>query len=472
MRFFNEHKSKLAIFLIGMFFYSSALAQTGFLLPQWKLQGTTVVPRNASSSVRIDSLGSAGNPCLTVSATGTIATSSCGTSITSTSSLEVLSVSSTNSFSINSTTTNLAVTGLTADRLIRTITGGILQAVATLTDWITGGTGIRVDDDGDGTVTIVNEGVTSIVAGANISIDQGTSTVTITGTASGGGDNSQALDATSSPTFVTQTLTGASGGFLKTNSAGLIGTSTIALYPDVELVSSSAVSANLHDVLKWNGSQWVAVPEGTVFSFSIASFTDNNSSPQEIGTGQWEAIGGISFSATYNNGPATTCNVTMSGAGNSWTNKLALTNGCLGATTNTEAVTHRSSVGSITWTLTATTTAESDTQNVSVSFQNRRHWGVTTKTSGYTSADIGGFDSNQLSNSRAKTFTVTAGAGEYIVYSYRTALGTATFTVGGFEGGFQAPETVSRTNDSGFVENFYVYRSTNANLGTVEVVVS
>lgn len=220
--------------------------------------------------------------------------------------------------------------------------------------------------------------------------------------------------------------------------------------------------------LIYNGTNWVNVAENTSFEFSINTFTDNQSSTQEIGTGVWKAAGAITFSATYTNGPPTgTPHISHSG----WSN-LNMTNNGEGPTNSTEAKNYPGSPSSFTWTLNATDGEDPDTKNVSVTFYNRRHWGVTSQSSGYSSADIGAFDSNQLSNSRAKTFTVTAAGGEYIVYSYRTALGTATFFVGGFEGGFEDPETVSRTNDSGFTENFYVYRSTNAGLGVTEVTVT
>jgi hypothetical protein len=97
---------------------------------------------------------------------------------------------------------------------------------------------------------------------------------------------------------------------------------------------------------------------------------------------------------------------------------------------------------------------------------------VSTVASGYTEANVEGLANSELSNSRAKTFTVAPGASDYIIYAYRTALGTATFTVGGFTGGFQSPETVSITNASGYTENYYVYRSTLTNLGSTTVVVS
>lgn len=77
-----------------------------------------------------------------------------------------------------------------------------------------------------------------------------------------------------------------------------------------------------------------------------------------------------------------------------------------------------------------------------------------------------------LSDTRKRTVTVNAGSGQYIWYCVPTALGACTFKVGGFDGGFEEAQTVSVTNASGYTENYYVYRSTNASLGSTTVQVS
>ena len=75
-------------------------------------------------------------------------------------------------------------------------------------------------------------------------------------------------------------------------------------------------------------------------------------------------------------------------------------------------------------------------------------------------------------SSRQKfTKTIDCPSGKYIWYAYPARLGGSMFKVGGFQGGFEPVQTVSFTNDSGYTENYYVYRSTNAGLGTAEVQV-
>jgi len=130
----------------------------------------------------------------------------------------------------------------------------------------------------------------------------------------------------------------------------------------------------------------------------------------------------------------------------------------------------------VTFRITATVDSVSKTRDVTLTYVNERLWGISTVDDIDTAAEIDTFrtaQSKELSNSRAKTFSVTAGAGEYIYYIIRDALGTPTFTIGGFEGGFsKVGDNVSWTNPRGFVENYDVWRSDNANLGTTTVVVS
>jgi hypothetical protein len=107
-----------------------------------------------------------------------------------------------------------------------------------------------------------------------------------------------------------------------------------------------------------------------------------------------------------------------------------------------------------------------------------QYWGVHTDASAasWTLSDFntmsgqgGGSKSTSTDVTGDPHFTVTAGAGEYIWFCYPKRLGTVTFWVGGFEGGFEAAETVSLTNMNGWTEDFYCWRSTNSNLGETAV---
>ena len=103
---------------------------------------------------------------------------------------------------------------------------------------------------------------------------------------------------------------------------------------------------------------------------------------------------------------------------------------------------------------------------------NRIYWGVIAKESGFVEADVEDSLANSTaSNTKGRTFEVTAEAGEYIGYTLPKRLGTVIFYVGGFEGGFELPESLSVTNVNGWSEDYYFYRSSSSGLGitTVEV---
>jgi len=109
--------------------------------------------------------------------------------------------------------------------------------------------------------------------------------------------------------------------------------------------------------------------------------------------------------------------------------------------------------------------------STSVNTINRIYWGITTKTGTFLEADVEGLANSAVSNTKGRTFSLTPGAGEYVLYALPVRLGTVVFWVGGFEGGFQPSETVSITNVNGHVEDYYVYRSTNSGLGATAVTV-
>lgn len=234
------------------------------------------------------------------------------------------------------------------------------------------------------------------------------------------------------------------------------------------IIDTSTASKN--DILIFNGTELVFAPEGTTFTFSIDTFTHNaGSTTVEIGTGVWKAIGALIFDCSYNNPPATNGYVSHSG----WSNLTMSGAGFDDATASVEAVNYPASAGGTkVFTLNATDGTDSSTSSITFTFVNRRFWGKSTTASGYTESDIEGLAGNELSNSKAKTFSSTTGTGEYILYAYPTRLGTATFLVGAVPGGFISPETVSVTNASGFTENYYVYRSLLTDLGTVSVQVT
>lgn len=110
------------------------------------------------------------------------------------------------------------------------------------------------------------------------------------------------------------------------------------------------------------------------------------------------------------------------------------------------------------------------TKTTSISFLNGVYYGVSAIPETLDSAFVLGLKKTLRSN-KLPSFSVNAGAGQYIYYCLPTRFGTCTFTVGGFTGGFSLIDTIAFTNASGYKENYYVYRSDNASLGSTSVTV-
>lgn len=125
-----------------------------------------------------------------------------------------------------------------------------------------------------------------------------------------------------------------------------------------------------------------------------------------------------------------------------------------------------------TWTLKATDErGATSSKTASLSFLNGVYYGVATEPAAYDSAFILRLTKN-LRSSKLTSFSVNAGSGQYIYYCLPKRMGTCSFKVGGFDGGFSLVDTISFTNASGCAEDYYVYRSDNAGLGQTAVTVS
>lgn len=130
------------------------------------------------------------------------------------------------------------------------------------------------------------------------------------------------------------------------------------------------------------------------------------------------------------------------------------------------------SVGTKSWMLTAMDErAATASKSSGVSFVNGIYYGVSSAQSGYGSAFIRGL-TRVLRDSRLSSIEVNAGEGQYIFYCLPSRIGYCEFKVGGFDGGFVLADTIEFTNASGYTEEYYIYRSTNAGLGSTTVGIS
>lgn len=107
----------------------------------------------------------------------------------------------------------------------------------------------------------------------------------------------------------------------------------------------------------------------------------------------------------------------------------------------------------------------------SVSVANGIYYGVASEPSEYNSEFILGL-TKVLKNSRVSPITVNAGEGEYIYYALPKRYGECAFTVGSFTGGFSLVDTIAFTNAHGYTEDYYIYKSDDANRGSITIVVS
>lgn len=125
-----------------------------------------------------------------------------------------------------------------------------------------------------------------------------------------------------------------------------------------------------------------------------------------------------------------------------------------------------------TWTLAATDErGATASKTASLTFLNGVYYGVADVSKTIDSAFILGL-TKELRSSKKPSISVNAGAGQYIYYCVPTRFGTCSFTVGGFSGGFSLVATIEFTNASGYAENYYVYRSDNAGLGSTAVTIA
>lgn len=144
----------------------------------------------------------------------------------------------------------------------------------------------------------------------------------------------------------------------------------------------------------------------------------------------------------------------------------------LGNTVTTKSYTGKSVKTNTNIVITATDDRNATaTKSLTIAFQPKVYWGVSDNKSNYSSADILGLSNSALATSRQRTISVNATAGKHIIYAIPSNFGTPVFNVGGFDGGFVKVGTVSHTNASGHTQNYDVWKSVNAGLGSVNVLV-
>lgn len=185
----------------------------------------------------------------------------------------------------------------------------------------------------------------------------------------------------------------------------------------------------------------------------------------------------IEITAFTNNVGTVEMGSTVTAVTLSWTtsktpSSLTLDGASIDTALTSQALTGQSIAANKTYTLSATDEREATaSKTTSITFLNGVYWGVGAAAPTLDSTFILGLTKG-LQSSRTKTFTVNAGANQHIYYACPSRYGTASFNVGGFDGGFSKIGTIEFTNASGYAESYDIYKSDNANLGSTTVKVS
>ena len=231
----------------------------------------------------------------------------------------------------------------------------------------------------------------------------------------------------------------------------------------------------------FNGTSFIAVPQGTTFTFSIANF-DMTEITQTIliGAGTWKAISAITFTATYDNGPADSATVSIQGTNAPSVSNFSMDGPNYTTGDNPSAIGYPTGCpGTIYFRLSAAKGATNDTDDTdqTVTFNNFRAWGSLTSNTGLTSTDVGTLysDNNDLTNVYYKTITgLTLNTGEYFGWAYRDELddpptvrcgtggNTLTVAMDPADATNKTPATTqisSYTNANGFQENYRIIAS-------------
>lgn len=226
------------------------------------------------------------------------------------------------------------------------------------------------------------------------------------------------------------------------------------------------------EVLKWNGTNWVPAAYDATFVFTIATFADDQTNTQEIGSGTWKAIGAINFTMTYNNGPPTSGFISIGGTGGvTWSGGNIVLSTPFTSQASVDATSYPASKDTtVVFTLNVTSGSDNDTDTQTVTFYNQIRWGKSSTSTGWSSAQIVALAGSTLSNDHTRSgMTISSvGASDYLIFACPASysnLSSLNFSYNGLCISMQAAETISVTNASGFTENYEVYRSTSQNLG-------
>lgn len=252
----------------------------------------------------------------------------------------------------------------------------------------------------------------------------------------------------------------------------------------------STVAPDLYDVLSWNGIAWepaaFPLPPGNNYGETLiwngANYVPGFLTQDEIlpgyqfnitsGSAQFVIVGQSyqqGFNVSYSDAPDLAVLTDDQGMSEKdVTTAVTNTNFCISNNTYTKNTYN----ATVTYTITATRGYVTKTATNTLTWTSPMFFG--TGAAGQTlAAFLSGPKTQILQNTKNTTFTETATGLNKIYFACRSGYGTITFTVGGFVGGFtQTYSSIPYTNIYGFTENYDLYESDFAGLGTIIVQTS
>ena len=230
--------------------------------------------------------------------------------------------------------------------------------------------------------------------------------------------------------------------------------------------------SNLSNVLAWDGGSYnprQLTEDDILPGFTIQSFLGGN--VVELGS----TVATPAFTASFSSAPDILPNSVVltdteatpakdvTGTPTAFTSNGTFTKTVYGST-----------VG---FTLTAIKGVVTKTAGTNLLWTQKVYWGKSASAGPYTAGFITSLAHGALATSITTTLSMTGGdapgVGEKIYYAFRSAYGTPTFWIGGFEGGFELiAAAVPITNVHGVIENYDLWRSVQANLGSTIVTVT
>ncbi len=223
--------------------------------------------------------------------------------------------------------------------------------------------------------------------------------------------------------------------------------------------------------LNSNGNWETISADQIAAGFSIASFAKTAPNPGTILYRRGDQLTGITVGATYVSGPPTVATLgnTLGGSvGVGDVNPAAWTFIAPFAAGSQPANVRRDGTDAgadPTWTITLNATkVAADSDTVVITWTSDVFYGVNALAGPLTEAQAEALTS-LLTTTKNRTITVSPSS-EYVWYYYPKALGTSTFTLGGFPAAFETPVELLITNANGIARTYYGYRSTNLLTGT------